>query len=235
MNIQNGAYPYFEKKEPWSSHWYIRHWLEKFKPGTRVLDIGTASGILGQSLKDSGFILTGLEPNRAWAQMAKPYYHNFFQGTVEEASPELLQGQDVVILADILEHLQDPRCVLKRLLDLQASGCIFIVSVPNIANISIRLNLLFGRFEYQDRGILDQTHFRLFTRRTLLRLLESAGLEILDCQVTPVPLELVHPFFVQSPVGKPLYAGLFHLTRLFPTLLGYQFVVKARKPIQRQG
>ena len=230
--MKNGAYPYFEKKQPWSSHWYIQRWLEGFKAGTRVLDIGTASGILGQSLAGSGFILTGLEPNNEWARLAQPYYHKFWVGTIEDAKPEIIQSQDVVILADILEHLPNPELVLDRLLDLQPAGCIFIVSTPNIANISIRLNLLFGHFDYEDRGILDQTHLRLFTRRTIFKLLKSAGLEILDYEVTPVPLELVNPFFETSVLGRPLYAGLFRLTKLFPTLFGYQFVVKARKPVK---
>ncbi len=198
-----------------------------------MLDIGTASGILGQSLAGSGFIMTGLEPNDSWARLAQPYYQKFWMGTVEDAGPEIIKDQDVVILADILEHLMDPESVLERLLDLQPEGCIFIVSTPNIANISIRLNLLFGRFDYEDRGILDQTHLRLFTRRTLFKLLKSAGLDILNCQATPVPLELVSPFFETSALGRPLYAGLFRLTKLFPTLFGYQFVVKARKLMKR--
>lgn len=232
MKIPNGAYPYFEKKQAWSSHWYILRWLEEFKPGTRMLDIGTASGILGQSLAGSGFNLTGLEPNNSWARMAQPYYQKFWVGTIEEAKPEIIQGQDVVILADILEHLPNPECVLKRLLNLQPEGCVFIISAPNIANIVIRLNLLFGRFDYQDRGILDQTHLRFFTRRTLLKLLELSGLEILDCIVTPVPLSLVNTFFETSAFGRLFYAGLNKFTKLFPTLFGYQFVIKARKPIR---
>ncbi len=235
MDTPTGAYPYFVKKQPWSSHWYIRRWLEEFKPGTHILDIGAASGILGRSLGSSGFILTGLEPNREWACIARPYYQNFWQGTVEDADPEFIRDQDVVILADILEHLADPKSVIDKLMTLQPDGCIFIVSVPNIANISIRLKLLFGRFEYQDRGILDKTHLRLFTRQTLFELLELSGLDILDSKVTPVPLSLVNPFFETSRIGSALYAGLDRLTRIFPTLLGYQFVVKACKPIRKQG
>ena len=229
MNSSNGAYPYFEKKQAWSSHWYIRRWLAEFKPGTKVLDIGAASGILGQAFSDSGFFLTGLEPNAKWAAIARPYYQKFWEGTVENASPEILEGHNVVILADVLEHLSSPEEVLKQLINVQPEGCIFFVSVPNIANISIRFNLLIGRFDYQERGILDQTHLRLFTRQTLFKLLESSGLDILECKVTPIPLALVDPFFESSVVGRQLYSGLNLLSRTFPTLLGYQFVVKAQK------
>jgi 2-polyprenyl-3-methyl-5-hydroxy-6-metoxy-1,4-benzoquinol methylase len=230
MKIPDGAYPYIEKRQPWSSHWYIRRWLSECNPGIKVLDIGTASGIIGQALSDSGFFLTGLEPEPRWAEIARPFYQKFWQGTIEEAPPDILAGQDIVILADVLEHLSNPESVLKHLYDLQPAGCIFIISVPNIANLSVRLNLLLGRFDYQERGILDKTHRRLFTRNTLYQLLLSCGLEILESSPTPVPLALVDPFFENSSIGKPLYTGLHFFTRLFPTVLGYQFIVKARKP-----
>jgi 2-polyprenyl-3-methyl-5-hydroxy-6-metoxy-1,4-benzoquinol methylase len=232
MTIANGAYPYVEKKQPWSSHWFIRQFMAGFKPGTRVLDIGAASGILGQSLAGSGFVLTGLEPDSNWAGRARPYYQHFWQGTVEAAPQELLANHDVVILGDILEHLSNPESVMERLTGLQPGGCVFIVSVPNIANLYIRINLLIGRFEYQDRGILDRTHLRLFTRKTILKLLKSFNLEILDTRVTPVPLALINPVFDNPVVGHPLYKGLYYMTKLAPTLLGYQFVIKTQKPVR---
>ena len=230
MKISDGVTSYVEKKQAGSSHWLIRHWLAEYKPGTKLLDVGAASGMLGQSVAESGFILTGVEPDRNWARTARPYYQKFWEGTVEEAAPETIAGQDVVILADILEHLSSPEAVLKYLFALQPAGCVFIISVPNVANIFVRFNLLLGRFDYQERGILDRTHLRFFTRRTFLNLLNLTSLEILESKVTPVPLELVNPFFENSFVGRSIYNGLYHLTKLFPTLLGYQFVVKAQKP-----
>jgi SAM-dependent methyltransferase len=230
MNSVNGAYPYLEKKQAWSSHWYIRRWLAEFKPGTKVLDIGASSGMLGRAFSDSGFFLTGLEPNAAWAELARPYYQSFWEGSIEDAPREIIEGQDAVILADVLEHLSSPSRVLEHLIDVQPDGCVFLISVPNIANISVRLNLLFGRFDYQERGILDQTHLRFFTRRTFFKLLKSSGLDILECRVTPIPLALVNPFFEKSVVGQQVYTGLNQLSKALPTILGYQFVVKAQKP-----
>jgi hypothetical protein len=100
--------------------------------------------------------------------------------------------------------------------------------VPNVANLWIRLSLLAGRFDYSDRGILDRTHLRFFTRKTLTELLKSTNLEILSLQVTPIPLELVSSIFLSVP-GKWLHAVFARLTSSVPTILGYQFVVKARK------
>jgi hypothetical protein len=92
----------------------------------------------------------------------------------------------------------------------------------------VRLNLLLGRFDYADRGILDRTHLRFFTRKTLVAMLENAGLEILSIRSTPIPLELVSDFFV-TPPGRLIHALLAKCTSLLPSLLGYQFVVDARK------
>ena len=150
-------------------------------------------------------------------------------GSIEDAEDEFLRGYDVIVLGDILEHLAAPEAVLQRLVDLQRPGSTFIISVPNIANLWVRLSLLMGRFNYADRGILDRTHLRFFTRKTLLAMLNRTGLEIMTIQVTPIPLELVSRLFISLP-GRWLHAGFARLTSILPTLLGYQFVAKARKP-----
>ena len=72
---------------------------------------------------------------------------------------------------------------------LRDDGHVFI-SVPNIANITVRLGLLFGIFEYRDRGILDKTHLRFYTKRTILREVEKAGFRILAVRGSSVPIRL---------------------------------------------
>ena len=140
-----------------------------------------------------------------------------------------LDRYDAVVLGDVLEHLATPEVVLQKLIALQTSSSIFLISVPNITNLWVRLNLLIGRFDYTDRGILDRTHLRFFTRKTLVQMINHSGLKIVSIQVTPIPLELVSRFFV-SPLGKIFHAVFAKLTSLFPTLLGYQFIVEAKKP-----
>jgi 2-polyprenyl-3-methyl-5-hydroxy-6-metoxy-1,4-benzoquinol methylase len=220
--------PYFDKPSPWSSHSLIAGHLKHLPSQSRVLDVGTASGTLARMCRDSSLRLFGVEPNPDWAQMASPLYEKIFVGSIQDVEDEFLSGYDVVILGDVLEHLSMPDVVLQKLVHLQTPDTLLIISVPNIANLWIRLNLLAGRFDYSDRGILDRTHLHFFTRKTLIELLRSAGLEVLSLEVTPIPLELVSNFFL-SPPGKWLHAGFAHLTSLFPTLLGYQFVVKAKK------
>jgi SAM-dependent methyltransferase len=222
--------PYVEKDDPWSSHTQIRTWLAAQRPGARILDIGAATGTLGKQFTQAGLVMYGIEPHPAWADLARPYYADLLAGTLDDANDAFLSRHDVIVCADVLEHIADPTQALRRLLALQSPGCQFLVSVPNIANIWIRLNLLLGRFDYTDRGILDRTHLRFFTWRTLRGMFNSVGLRIVDLHVTPIPLNLIHPVFQHHTVGRLAHAVLARLTRTFPTLLGYQFVVKAVKP-----
>jgi 2-polyprenyl-3-methyl-5-hydroxy-6-metoxy-1,4-benzoquinol methylase len=198
-------------------------------PGSLVLDVGAASGTLGRLCRGETLRLKGIEPNPVWAEMARPFYQEMYVGKVETSPAEYLAGVNAVVLADVLEHLPDPKTTLDSLVEEQAPGCWFILSVPNIANLWIRLSLLFGHFDYSERGILDRTHLHFFTRSTFFDFLQKAGLEIKECVATPIPLDLVHPFFEQNAVGRWLHGVLATVTRWFPTLLGYQFVVKAIK------
>ena len=179
--------------------------------------------------QNHSFHFFGVELNPEWAQMAAPLYEQIWVGHIADIEEDALKNYDAVVLGDVLEHLTAPETVLQKLIALQASGSTFLVSVPNIANLWVRLNLLIGRFDYTDRGILDRTHLRFFTRKTLVQMLNQLGLRIVSVQVTPIPLELVSKFFLSS-LGKIFHAIFARITALFPTLLGYQFIVEARKP-----
>lgn len=220
--------PYQDKPSPWSSHSRIAALLGKIPAQSKVLDIGTASGILARRCANRSLRFFGIESVAEWADVAKPFYENIWVCRIEEMPDEALRGYDAVVLGDVLEHMSSPKEVLKRLLDLQPSNCRFIISVPNVANLWVRLHLLMGRFDYADRGIMDRTHLRFFTRKTIQSLMKETGLEMVSVQVTPIPLELVSSFFSTS-LGKSIHAGFAGLTSLLPTLLGYQFIVEAKK------
>jgi hypothetical protein len=100
--------------------------------------------------------------------------------------------------------------------------------VPNVANLYVRLNLLFGRFPYADRGILDRTHKTFFTVRSLLDMARAAGFQVERWTVSTIPLRLAWPS-----LPRPLLAAaellLERATRLLPRLLGYQVLVVARR------
>jgi len=221
--------PYHDKSSRWSSHSQIVAMLAKLPDRSRVLDVGTATGMLARMSRRDSLDFYGVEANSEWADAASPFYKEIVVRPIEEAGDDFLHGFQAVVLGDILEHLPAPDSVLRRLTGLQPSGALFVISVPNIANFWVRLNLLFGRFDYSDRGILDRTHLRFFTRKTLIQMVKDAGLDVVSIRVTPIPLELVSSIFLTSP-GRILHGFFAWLTFLFPTLLGYQFIVEARKP-----
>ena len=220
--------PYFDKASPWSSHSLIAAYLKHLPPQSKVLDVGTASGTLARMCQNHSLRLFGVEPNPEWAGIASPLYEKIFIGSIQDAEDEFLAGYDAIVLGDVLEHLSSPEAALQELVRLQSPGTFFFISVPNIANIWVRLNLLIGKFDYADRGILDRTHLRFFTRKTLVELLNRSGLEVLSIKPTPIPLELVSDFFLSVP-GRWFHAVFAQLTSFLPTLFGYQFVVRATK------
>lgn len=223
------GWPYIDKDDPWSSHSRIRTWLAELPAGTTILDVGAATGTLGRMCAGRGLIVHGIEPNAAWAEQARPAYDALVCGMLDDAPDQFLAGHDVVVCADVIEHMAQPEAALRRLLALQPAGCRCIISVPNVANIWVRLNLLAGRFEYTDRGILDRTHLRFFTQRSFGAFLAAVGLRPTRFEVTPIPLNLVHPLFQRTRWGRALHAGLDRLTHAWPALLGYQFIVQAVK------
>jgi hypothetical protein len=108
---------------------------------------------------------------------------------------------------------------LRQLADHTAPGGHLVVSVPNIANWAMRLNLLLGRFDYTDRGILDRTHLRFFTVRSLAELAVASGFEpIVVTASTPVP-------FVRN---RRVARWFFALGDLRPSFFGYGLVMVAR-------
>jgi SAM-dependent methyltransferase len=145
-----------------------------------------------------------------------------------EELEELPGGFDLVIAGDVIEHLSDWQRTLRAIHDSLAPGGRLLLSVPNVANIAMRAQLLFGVWNYTDRGILDRTHRVFFTRRSLREALRASGFEVVRESVSTIPLALVWPR-LPRPVQAFLLWGLGGLTRLLPRLLGYQLLVTAGK------
>ncbi len=146
-------------------------------PMSRVLDVGCAGGALASALTNlKGCTVTGVEPNLERAAAARELGVNVIEGFLGPEVMKELPLHDVVILLDVLEHCEDPLSLLLLTKKLVAPGGRIIISVPNIAHWTVRLNLLLGRFDYAEAGIMDATHLRWFTRRTVLEMLARAGL-----------------------------------------------------------
>jgi 2-polyprenyl-3-methyl-5-hydroxy-6-metoxy-1,4-benzoquinol methylase len=217
------ASTYRLKDDPYSSHSLILSRLGEGR-GRRALDVGAADGFLAERLTAHGWNVTALERDPELAARAHGRCKEVVVADLE-APPPLLHGPfDAIVYGDVLEHLSDPRAVLATLGGNLASGGTVVVSVPNVAHLRIRLSLMMGNFDYMDRGILDRTHLRFFTRRTFVELLRSAGLAIAELAVTPVPLPLVVPRRWHGRALDLVHALSAVTARAWPGGLAYQFV-----------
>jgi 2-polyprenyl-3-methyl-5-hydroxy-6-metoxy-1,4-benzoquinol methylase len=171
---------------------------------------------------ERGNRVVGLEFDPKAAESAREWCDDIRVGDVEAMQLDLPEGSfDVILCADVIEHLRDPGAFLERIRPLLRAGGRLVLSTPNIANWSIRAALLFGWFRYADQGILDRTHTHLFTRKTLLECIRDAGYTVESIDITvPVPL-----------IGTPRVESIAHaIGRVRPTLFAFQFVVAASKP-----
>jgi 2-polyprenyl-3-methyl-5-hydroxy-6-metoxy-1,4-benzoquinol methylase len=220
--------PYQLKDDPYSSHGVMLSLLAEGR-GRRLLDTGAADGFLAELLTAQGWVVTAVERDPAQAARARGKCHDVIVADLVDALPKLSGSFDAIVYGDVLEHLPDPLAALTAINQSLAPGGVVIVSVPNVAHLWIRLSLMLGRFQYTDRGILDRTHLRFFTRRTLLDLLAEAGLTVEALHMTPVPLPLVIPPRFGGAWLRLAHAVSARASRVWPGGLAYQFVVACRQ------
>ena len=194
----------------------------------RLLDVGVATGMLGEALGGRGHTVIGIEPDAASAERARTSYQTLHVGDVVGLGALPEAPFDVIIAGDILEHLTDPGEALSLLMSQLAPHGRMLITVPNVAFMTVRLALLAGRFEYAPRGILDDTHLRFFTRHSLMRLLRSVGLTVTRRRGVPPPLPLLVPALARWP-GRVLLELADLLAVAWPTLFAYQLFVEARR------
>lgn len=204
-------------------------WLTNLPNKTKVVEVGIAEGVLGKLDQNRNYQLVGIEINESWATMATDFYEKVIIGDIQYLDKEIFNDIDCIILADVLEHLSDPNIVLNRIREFIPSECVVILSVPNVANIWVRINLLFGKFNYSERGILDKTHLRFYTKKTFKQLIKESNLEIINLDYTPIPLGLVHSFFVDNKAGLVFFKFLNLLSHIIPSLFSYQLMAYCKK------
>ncbi|GAB4157416.1 MAG: hypothetical protein Fur0037_25350 [Planctomycetota bacterium] len=147
-------------------------------PG-RALEIGCGEGRFGARLCAMGFEVHGVESDPGAAAVAGSVLHRVLCEDIEAAAlPYPEEHFDLLVCADVLEHLRDPWTVLRRLRVLLKRGGTAIASVPNAQYFPVVAGLLAGRFRYRDSGVLDRTHLRFFTRESARELFEQAGFAI---------------------------------------------------------
>ncbi|MBW3652861.1 MAG: class I SAM-dependent methyltransferase [Actinobacteria bacterium] len=196
-------------------------------PGGRVLDVGCASGGLLATLRPSAAHLAGLELSPTAAQAAAQIADRVVCGALEDPQLPFEPGFfDLVVLADVLEHLADPAAGLARAAAWCRPGGAVLVSVPNVAHWHARLTLLRGRWPQDDSGTFDSSHLRWFTRDALRALLTQAGLRDVELHaIVPALRNHVRPARLAAR-AEPAWQAL---GRRLPGLLGYQIVGIGRR------
>ena len=149
------------------------------EPGQRVLELGTGPGTVTRILHSKGCKVTGVEMDPETLAVCAPFCERTLQANLEDPNwAASLAGDsfDAIICADVLEHLRDPRPLLKQLHNFLKPGGSVLMSLPNASHLTIVASLLGGRFPYQKNGLLDNTHLKFYGREDLEALLRECGL-----------------------------------------------------------
>jgi methionine biosynthesis protein MetW len=182
----------------------------------KVLDVGCATGKLLECLKISkNCQVFGMEVDEDMADEANKRCENIIRADVEscEELPFEKGSFDIIIFADVLEHLKRPDIVLRKTIPYLKDGGYFLFSIPNVAFLTVRLGLLFGKFVYTEYGVLDKTHLCFFTLKTARKLIEESGLKITHLEgYNQVRLR----YFILKPLGK-----------IFKSIFATDFVIRA--------
>jgi SAM-dependent methyltransferase len=191
---ENASYQYHEDVN-WG---LLRLW--NGRRGLRVLDAGCGFATTSEHIQKLGNEVTGIDSSAVACEVGAKRVSRMIQSDLLTA-PIAGEQFDVIIFADVLEHVAWPVAVLRRYLDALAPNGSIIVSLPNVGLWSVRFAHLFGNWNYAETGVLDWTHLRFFTCKTARRLLQQAGLEPVKTVYNP---GLVRPFV---PLAKKLVSG----------------------------
>jgi ubiquinone/menaquinone biosynthesis C-methylase UbiE len=194
-------------------------------PRSVVLDVGSACGDFGVLLhKQKDCEVHGMEFSKASIEIAKNTHaysvihqvdlNNFDERNFEDYYDHF----DCIALLDVLEHVLNPKQVLQRLKRFLKEGGFFVISLPNIAFGDIKLQLLTDNFTYTETGILDETHVRFFTFRSIADLLSGLSIQVLDCSTKVADV---------SSLEYKVPAGVRRYVLNDPHSFVYQYVLKA--------
>jgi len=157
----------------------FRAWMRRFPDG--YLEIGCGSGGMLAMLKQDGRVqgqCTGVEMDTDAARQALQVFDAVHTDPVEQIIDKLPVA-GCLVLADVLEHMEDPWGLLSKLVSKLSPDGVVYASVPNVAYYQVSWPLLWkGEFAYADTGILDRTHLRFFCRSSICALFAQAGLRI---------------------------------------------------------
>jgi 2-polyprenyl-3-methyl-5-hydroxy-6-metoxy-1,4-benzoquinol methylase len=211
----------------YSSHTLAINALLRHKPAT-VLDIGCGPGFVARAVEQRGATVTGVDAFEPLPAMMSGFHRVDLD---REPVPLDMFDFDAVLMLDVIEHLAEPEQFLLGLRNRSTPtpqirpAPVLILTTPNVAFAAIRFNLLCGRFNYAERGILDITHKRLFTKHSLKRCLYESGYDIQSLTGIGPPFETVMGGGV---ISKLLGWTTTLAARIWPTMFAFQFLLVAK-------
>ncbi len=211
--------------------WEVSGMIAELVPiGSRVLDVGCGTGALSVVLRDERqATVVGIEPDVSRAARAAERGIDVHVGVLTPALRAVVGTFDVAIYADVLEHLPDPLGELVKVAPFLRPEGVVVVSVPNVAHWSVRLDLLRGRFRYARFGIMDATHLRWFTEETIRQVMDQAGLDVVRVQQTAGTMLLCYRETRLAKIPERWRSRVVRrLSRVFPRLFGCQHIVVGR-------
>ena len=179
----------------------------------KILDVGCATGYVGSELKEMGNYVVGIDVSEPAAQQAKEKLNEAYAADISGNWPDEVKNKkfDLVILAEVLEHVFDPVNVLEKVNSVLENDGEVIITTPNIMAWHNRLRFLFGKFKYENQGTFDFGHIRFFTYAYLKEVLRVSGFKV------DVENHIIYP-------GK-----LTRILKFWPSIFANQFIVKAKK------
>jgi len=206
--------------------------LEKIPLAAKtILDTGCGSGALGAAYlrRNPAAQYFGIDIDPGAAALAATRLTKVFAGDAE-ATPmpfDAPDGIDCLVYGDVLEHVVDPWTLLKHQVAHLTPGGTVLVCMPNVEHWSVALRLLNGTFDYEDAGVLDRTHLRWFTPRTMGDALAKAGLDLTDVSSRAIDMTLAKKFVTALAPG--LQAIGVDPAEYFNRAGPLQFIWRARK------
>lgn len=200
----------------------------------KVLDIGCARGQVARQLLLRDCTTTGVELDADAAEHARDACERVLVGSVDDPAVRITLSTsgpfDVVVLGDVLEHLVNPADTLRYVRSVLSPNGSVVASVPNVAFVGMRVRLLFGRFDYTPTGLLDRSHLRFFTLRSLGQMFVACGfsLDTVRGQAVELGGRRLHNWMGSDILTRASNRILAALARVHPELFAYQLVIRAR-------
>jgi 2-polyprenyl-3-methyl-5-hydroxy-6-metoxy-1,4-benzoquinol methylase len=201
---------------------------------TIVVDLGCMSGILAREYKkiNSNCHYVGVDISTEYIEEARKYCDETYVLNIEENINIILDKKmkvDCWVMGDILEHLVDPWKLMGKIIENSESTTKFVICVPNFQHWTIQHKLLLGNLFYEESGLLDKSHLRLFTRKSLLKFTHDIGLDVIKMTATRN----------SDPLDDPAFQNLINFAeakgydkKLFITeSIAFQYVILGAKNI----